>query len=109
MKEEFKAFVRNNPKLVEYVKKNDTSWQDLYEVYALYGEEKSVWEKYLTTSNSGIDELLKMIKNVNLDSVKNMVDSLQKAIGILQGLSKGNDNNSYEAYSPNIKYEDLDD
>lgn len=109
MKEEFKKFVKANPKLVDYVKNNNVSWQSLYEVYALYGEDEKVWEKYISNNQAGVQELLRMIKNINLDSIKNTVDSLQKAIGILQSLSKGNQNNNFEEYSPNTRYEDLDD
>ncbi len=106
MKEKFKEFVKNNPNLVDYVKNNNKSWQDLFEIYALYGEDKDIWKNYLNTNKTGIDDLVKMIQNVNLDSVKNTVDSLQKAIGILKSISnKGNE----EIYEKKETYKDLDD
>lgn len=108
MKEDFKKFVKANPKLINYVKEKNSSWQDLYEIYALYGEDEKIWEKYIIDSSKGVDELIKMIKKVNLESVKNTIDSLQKAISILQSLNTNNPND-YEQYVANTKYEDLDD
>ena len=44
-KEEFKKFVKKHPELVEYVKNKQNTWQDFYEIYDMYGEEDSVWNK----------------------------------------------------------------
>ena len=105
MKEQFKEFVKNNPKLIDYVKNNNKNWQDLYEIYDLYGEDSDIWDNYLKNNKTGIDDLVKMIQNVNLDAVKNTVDSLSKAVGILKNIS----NNKQEIYEKNKSYKDLDD
>ena len=34
-KEEFKGFVQKNPKLIEYVRNNEMTWQKFYELYDL--------------------------------------------------------------------------
>lgn len=107
MKEKFRQFVKNNPKLIDYVKNNNKSWQDLYEVYALYGEDESIWNNYLKDNKTGIDELVKLIQKVNLESVKNTVDGLEKAVSILQEIGKSN--KEPEIYEKARKYEDLDD
>ena len=44
--ENFKQFVRNKPILVEHVNKGEVSWQSLYDMYELYGENSNVWSKY---------------------------------------------------------------
>ena len=41
MKEKFKNFVKLNPKLIDAVKNGNKTWQELYEIYTLYGELKS--------------------------------------------------------------------
>ena len=46
-KEKFKDFVKNNPILLKYVKENKMTWQQFYEIYDLYGEDKEAW-KYFT-------------------------------------------------------------
>lgn len=108
MKENFKKFVKANPKLIEYVHNNNTSWQKLYEIYILYGEDEKVWNDYITSKNQKINELINIIKKLNLESIKNGVDSLQKAISILQEMTSKTKDES-EIYEKRKKYEDLDD
>ena len=43
----FKMFVRKNPNLIKYVNNNEMTWQKFYEMYDLYGEDNSIWNKYL--------------------------------------------------------------
>ncbi len=105
MKEKFKEFVKNNPKLIDYVKNNNKSWQELYEIYTLYGEDSSVWDNYIKNNKTGLDELIKMIQGVNLDSVKKTVDGLSKAVSIIQSIGT----NKSEEYEQTRKYEDLND
>ena len=106
MKEKFKEFVKNNPKLVDYVKNNNKNWQDLFEIYVLYGEDEKIWDNYSNNNKTGIEDLVKMIQNVNLDAVKNTVDSLSKAVGILKNISS---DNKEEIYERKQSFKDLDD
>ena len=106
MKEKFKEFVKNNPRLIEYVKGSNKSWQDLYEIYSLYGEDETIWNNYLKDNKTGINELISMIQNVNLDKVKNTVNSLEKAITIIQNIGS---NKNIEMYEKKSEYKDLDD
>ncbi len=107
MKEKFKTFVKANPKLIDYVKNKKGSWQDLYEIYSLYGEDENIWEKYTNDDNS-INDLIKLIKNVNLENIKNVIDGMQKAISLIQNISS-NSNDNNDNYESKGKYNDLDD
>lgn len=107
MLDKFKEFVKSNPKLIKYKEDNNKTWQDLYEIYVLYGEDKEIWNNYLKKSDLGIEELISMIKGINLDTVKNTVDNLQKAVSIIQSI--GNKSNNNEQYEQTKKYENLDD
>ena len=42
----FKKFVSNHPEFVDYVRNNNVSWQSLYELYDIYGENEAIWAKY---------------------------------------------------------------
>lgn len=107
-RDNFIKFVRANPSLVDYVKANNVTWQSLYEVYALYGEDSSVWNKYLNSNrDSSINELITIIKNINLESVRRVVDGLQKTIGLIQEIGGTKENSNEYQRSP--VYEDLDD
>lgn len=96
-KDEFKEFVSHRPDLVNVVKNKTHSWQDLFEVYDLYGNDNTLWDKYLNNSDinktsdsdraSSISELTKLFKNVNIDNVQKYIDTAQKAIGVIQELT----------------------
>ena len=50
----FKMFVRKNPNLIKYVNNNEMTWQKFYEMYDLYGEDNSIWDKYVKEENIDI-------------------------------------------------------
>ena len=52
----FKSFVRRNPNLITYVREKNTSWQEFYELYDLYGEDPTIWNKYLNKEERGAKE-----------------------------------------------------
>lgn len=107
-KERFIRFVKANPDLVDYVRKNNASWQSLYETYALYGEDETVWNKYLNSRDTSINELINLIKSVNLESVRKVVDGLQRTITLVQEIG-GPKETVQEEYQRSPVYEDLDD
>lgn len=105
MKDKFISFVRENPSILDYVKRNNISWQSLYEVYTIYGDDKKIWDKYLDNKESSVDELVSMIKKVNLESIRKVVDSLQKTLNIVQDIA-GKEEIPYEKRTT---FDDVDD
>lgn len=91
-KNDFKNFVRKNPNLIEYVSNGQMTWQKFYELYDLYGEDNSVWSKYISNNTNTFDTSLKdlfnMVKKIDLESVRKGALGLQKAITLFQDLSK---------------------
>ena len=73
-KETFKEFVKTKPYLAEYVLKNNITWQQLYEIYDMYGESSDVWNKY-KPSESRLDFLSK----IDTDSLTKHIETAQKA------------------------------
>lgn len=88
--DDFKKFVSKRPEMAEYVKNNDVSWQKLYELYDIYGENNSVWDKYLSSSEKGISikSIFNQIKNINLNSLEENINSIQKAVGLVEEFTK---------------------
>jgi hypothetical protein len=98
-KESFKVFVRKHPELANKVLKGSTSWQQLYEIYELYGENNSIWNTYfsketitdsITTSATTIKDFINNLKNIDMDSVQKGINNIQKTIGLLQDIGISN-------------------
>ncbi len=89
-KEAFKVFARNHPELISSIKSGDTSWQKLYEIYDIYGEDKQAWDTYFnksTTTYSGLGNIGDIVKNIDMDSVQKHINTAQKALGLVQELT----------------------
>ncbi len=117
-KETFKIFARSHPELATKVINNTTSWQKLYELYEIYGEDNKIWNDYFTDSISRVDsnsslnafqDLVGMIKNIDLDSVQKGVTNLQKTIGLLQDIGLGSTAQPKEVYEPRPLYRYFED
>ncbi|MBR3146380.1 MAG: hypothetical protein IKF47_03860 [Bacilli bacterium] len=94
-KETFKSFVRLHPELADKVVRGTVSWQQLYEIYELYGNNSSVWNTYftkesvtdtITSGASTIKDFISNLKNIDIDSVQKGITNIQKTIGLLQDI-----------------------
>ena len=111
-KEAFKMFARKHNELADYIINGKTNWQKLYELYEIYGENSSVWNKYFPTNNNQetttIPDLINTIKNVDLDSVQKGITNIQKTIGLLQDIGIGATTN-LPVYEPKPMYRYFED
>ena len=115
-KDEFKDFVKKNPKLLNYVKNGESSWQKFYEIYDLYGEDKEAWKDYLPIAISGaaasaigFTDVLNWVKGINLDSFQNSIGNLQRVLGVVQDLGGKDDIKPKEEYKPRPMYKHFED
>lgn len=122
-KDSFRAFVRSNPNFIYSVRDKRVTWQELYELYDLYGEDKSVFNEYLESSSSNnsssrgssksaFNDISNMIKELDVDKVQNGVTSLQKALSLFSELfvsKEGASNNGGNNYEPRAVYKRFED
>lgn len=93
-KEAFKEFVRKHPNLTRYIKNHNETWQKLYEIYDIYGEDVKAWEPYFeetkstnaTQSTSNFD-FKDVMKNIDLNQIQEHIKSAQKALGFIEELT----------------------
>lgn len=87
----FKNFMYKHPEFIDYAKNNNVSWQTFYELYDIYGENEDVWKKYTSksiTDNINLKNILNTVKNINLDSLEENISSIQKAVMLIEELTK---------------------
>jgi hypothetical protein len=94
----FKEFVRNNPKIIQEVRKGNSTWQELYEDWYLLGEDDARWDSIGEKKNSvmegeSIDNktdwmstVTGMLKKMDPNQVQHHINNLSQAIGAIQGM-----------------------
>lgn len=93
----FKEFVKNNPKIIQEVRKGNSTWQELYENWYLLGEEDPLWDSigaekkdYQITNEETkpdwMSSFMRMMKKMDGNQVEYHLNNLSQAIGAIQGL-----------------------
>ena len=122
-KEEFKEFVKQNPKLINFVKTGEMTWQKYYELYELYGSDSKVWEPYLEVEEEkkeekiksglagfALGDFIKWLKNVDLDGLQEGIGNVQRVLGVVQDFSKKNNGEDIkQTYKPRPLYKHFED
>ena len=124
-KDDFKEFVKKHPKLINYVKNNDMSWQKFYEMYDLYGEDETVWKDYIEQKDEEkvnnntekialggltLSEFINFIKKVDLDSLQEGISNVQRVLGVVQDFSKKDSKTEQKnTYKPRPLYKHFED
>ncbi|MED1202195.1 YlbD family protein [Heyndrickxia acidicola] len=120
--EEFKAFAKARPRLLEDVRRGDHTLQELYEDWYLLGEEDPRWDAYKdestsvetkedtnnSTSGKWMSQIGSLIQRLDANQVQHHVNSLSEAIGAIQGVisqfqgaqSKGGASSAPEVKNP---------
>ncbi len=116
---EFKEFVKRNTNLIQVVEKGETTWQKLYELYDLYGENNSIWNKYLSSNSNNnvnissignnVKEIMNFIKGIDLNTVQKGLNSLDKAIEAFKDILPDKAKGSEETYEPRPTYRYFED
>ncbi len=99
-KEQFKEFVKNKPELAEYVEDNTMTWQKFYELYDIYGEDETIWNKYKSHKNNKVTGF---IDKIDPDSIQKHIESAQKALDIFSELANKTTENITNNIKPSIE------
>ncbi len=106
-KEEFKRFASLHPELISHIKNGNMSWQKFYEIYDIYGDNNEAWREYFTTgstnntsSDLGLNQITKMVKNIDVDSIQKHINTAQKALGFISELTSKNPTSNLTSSGP---------
>ena len=105
-KSEFKEFVKKYPSFASFVQNRNTTWQELYELWDMYGDDDKVFSRYKTVGTD-LNNVINGIKNINMDSVKKNLNSIEKGIKLLQDFVKKEE--SAPTYEPRPIFKSFED
>lgn len=92
----FKEFVKNKPYLKDKVDRKETTWQELYEHYDLYGEDDDLFkesnEKRKATKEDGLSHILDLISDVDINKISEGLSGMKKILNILNEVTMGDNN-----------------
>lgn len=94
---EFKDFIQKNPHLIKAVRREEYTWQELFEDWYLLGEDDPKWKSDSTaqTENSekkdedsklSLGQITKILKNMDGNQLQHHIQQLSQAIGTVQGV-----------------------
>jgi len=93
-KEKFKEYIRKHPSLVKSVNGGVITWQGLYELYDIYGENDDVFKEFYTEEKKVVEtssdekislkNIILTFKEINVDEIKKNLESMQKTLTFLE-------------------------
>ena len=92
--DEFKDFIKDKPFLREKVNNKETTWQNLYETYDLFGKDADIFkmeERKIENNDNRPNNLLKMFEGVNMDKINENLEGMKKILGVLGEFTKKED------------------
>ncbi|MBQ6494402.1 MAG: hypothetical protein IJI49_00180 [Bacilli bacterium] len=112
----FKEFIKVNPFLIGYVRDKKKTWQELYELYDIVGDDINSWNKYLESNSTSktsngfrFEDIVKIAKNIDVDKVQEGITSLQKTLSLFGEIIGGNSTSNTSTYNPRPLYRRFDD
>ncbi|TDL35151.1 hypothetical protein E2R51_05375 [Jeotgalibacillus sp. S-D1] len=89
--QEFKSFLLKNPHIIQKVRKKESTWQELFEEWYLFGEDDKRWvNDAKDESGSSSTQWIKTIKNklqsLDDDQIEQYVEQCKDALEMVSGL-----------------------
>lgn len=99
--EEFKKFAASKPFLKRKVDLKETTWQELYERYDIYGEEDEIFkekenEKDVKRNKNpdSFSSFMDMLSNIDIDKITEGLNGMKKVLSILSEVTQHDDTSS---------------
>ncbi|MEG0798864.1 MAG: spore coat protein YlbD [Bacilli bacterium] len=108
--DEFKTFIKSNPKFAKNILDKKYTYQQLYETYDMYGENSEVWALLGETSETSFNmkNIINSLKGINPDNLQSNLSTVQKAVSLLEDLTGLRNDSKKEKESKSTKFKDID-
>ena len=122
--DDFKKFIFDKPFLKEKVKKGETTWQELFERYDLYGEEDEIFKQVEVkeedvkeenkadeqdNNEDGLSSFFNMISGIDVDKISDGLNGMKKILNILSEVTMTEDVTSFSKRRSQKPYKGDDD
>src|SRR4051794_3392022 len=94
--QDFKLFLKSNPKVVKDVRMGKKTWQEIYEDWSLLGDQDEVWNEYKekkveeeaekTDKGEFISQLFNQLKKMDPDQIQKQIGNFSQILGVVQGV-----------------------
>ncbi|PPA72164.1 spore coat protein YlbD [Jeotgalibacillus proteolyticus] len=90
--QDFKAFIVKHPHIVQKVRKGESTWQNLFEEWYLFGEDDKRWKKdseeeaSTKQSNQWLQTVKKKIQSLDDDQIEQYVEQCKDALEMVSDL-----------------------
>jgi ABC-type antimicrobial peptide transport system permease subunit len=95
--QQFKAFIKKHPNLIQEVRKGNKNWQELYEDWYLLGEEDEIWKPYKAAEEKEVNtkkenksdlmsQILRSVKKIDVNEMQQHIENVNNAISTIQNL-----------------------
>lgn len=95
--EEFKNFVKNNPKILQEARSQKVTLQELYEDWTLLGEEDPRWDVFRLEAREKkaeepekkgdfLSQVMGVVKNMDPGQIEGHIYNLNQALSVIQGV-----------------------
>lgn len=96
--DEFKEFLKTIPSIKEDVLNKKYTWQQIYEIYKMYGKEDKFFDSYRGNSID-INGVLNVVKNIDLNALSDSLQSIEKVLNIIGGLMSSKQENKKDWFN----------
>ena len=97
--EEFKEFCKTKPFLIEKIHKKETTWQELYEIYDIYGKDADIFNEEGKKEEEKKDDnkketsgILDLLGNFDPDKLADGLNGVKKILAVLGEVTKPEEN-----------------
>ncbi|EIF13056.1 hypothetical protein MY7_1380 [Bacillus sp. 5B6] len=100
--DDFKQFVKKHPKLIQNVRKEQRSWQEVYENWVLLGEDDPIWSPFKDEAvqpssdaetkqepaekNDFVSKMVTAVKKMDINQMNEQINKMSQSISSLQSL-----------------------
>lgn len=115
--DKFKEFIKDKEFLIDKVNNKETTWQNLYEVYDLYGEDATIFKNdnneihdennQNKNNDNRVNNLLKSFEGLDVNKINENLEGVRKILAVLGEFTKKDDVKPKRTYErPNNRYDD---